>query len=110
MTDARKILFENNIDVELSDSQYAIHINSKGIDKGTGFTELMKKFNILSDDVIAIGDSATDVPLFKVAKTSIALGNASDAVRSEATMTVSGCSGDGVLEALDKLAPKLSEI
>ena len=70
----------------------------------------MKKFNISSDDVIAIGDSATDVPLFKVAKTSIALGNASDDVRSEASMTVSGCSGDGVLEALDKLAPKLSEI
>ena len=110
MNNARKILFENNIDVELSDSQYAIHINSKGIDKGTGFTELMKKLNILQDDVIAIGDSATDIPLFKVAKTSIALGNASNAVKSEATMTVSGCSGDGVLEALDKLAPKLSEI
>ena len=108
--DARKILSQNNIDVKLSDSQYAIHINSKGIDKGTGFTELMKKFNILTKDVIAIGDSATDVPLFKVAKTSVALGNASDAVRSEATMTVSGCSGDGVLEALDKLAPKLSEM
>ena len=110
MDAARKILSENNINVNLSDSQYAIHINSKGIDKGTGFTEIMKKFNILKDDVIAIGDSATDVPLFKVAKTSIALGNASDTVRSEATMTVSGCSGDGVLEALDKLAPKLSEI
>jgi len=110
MENARKILSQNNIDVELSDSQYAIHINSKGIDKGTGFTELMKKFNILKDDVIAIGDSATDIPLFKVAKTSIALGNASDAVRSQATMTVSGCSGDGVLEAIDKLAPKLSEI
>jgi len=107
---ARKILSQNNINVELSDSQYAIHINSQGIDKGTGFTELMKKFNILKDDVIAIGDSATDIPLFKVAKTSIALGNASDAVRSEATMNVSGCSGDGVLEAIDKLAPKLSEL
>ncbi len=110
LDDARKILSENNLDVNLSDSQYAIHINSKGIDKGTGFTELMKKFNIMKDDVIAIGDSATDVPLFKVAKTSIALGNASDSVRSEATMTVSASSGDGVLEALDKLAPKFSEI
>ena len=96
MNDARKILSENNIDVNLSDSQYAIHINSKGIDKGTGFTELMKKLNIIADDVIAIGDSATDIPLFKIAKTSIALGNASNAVRSEATMTVSDCSGDGV--------------
>jgi len=107
---ARKVLSENNINVELSDSQYAYHINSSGIDKGTGFSNIMKKLSVLKDDVIAIGDSATDVPLFKVAKTSIALGNASDQVKSEATITVSAKAGDGVLEALDKLAPKLSEI
>jgi phosphoglycolate phosphatase (TIGR01487 family) len=107
---ARKVVSENNLNVELSDSQYAFHINSSGIDKGTGFSEIMKKFSILRDDVIAIGDSATDIPLFKVAKTSIALGNASDQVKSEATMVVSAKAGDGVLEALDKLAPKLSEM
>ena len=107
---ARKVLSENNLNMELSDSQYAFHINSSGIDKGTGFSEIMKKFSISRDDVIAIGDSATDIPLFKVAKTSIALGNASDQVKSEATIVVSANAGDGVLEALDKLAPKLSEI
>ncbi|MDH3204682.1 MAG: phosphoglycolate phosphatase, partial [Nitrosopumilus sp.] len=107
---AKQILSEKNIDVKLSDSQYAYHINSSGIDKGTGFSEIMKRLSILRDDVIAIGDSATDIPLFKVAKTSIALGNASEDVKSKATMTVSANAGDGVLEALDKLAPKLSEI
>jgi phosphoglycolate phosphatase (TIGR01487 family) len=107
---ARKILSQKNIDVMLSDSQYAFHINSPGINKGTGFTEIMKRFSISPNDVIAIGDSATDVPLFKVAKTSVALGNASDDVKSEATMTVSAHAGDGLLEALDKLAPRLSEI
>ena len=107
---AKKVLSENNFDVQLSDSQYAYHINSSGIDKGTGFSKIMEKFSILKEDVIAIGDSATDIPLFKVAKTSVALGNASDDVKSEATMTVSANAGDGVLEALDKLAPKLSEI
>jgi len=107
---AKKILLEQNVDVKLSDSQYAFHINSPGIDKGTGFSKIMDKFSISSNDVIAIGDSATDVPLFKVAKTSVALGNASESVKSEATMTVSAPAGDGVLEALDKLAPKLSEI
>ena len=56
------------------------------------------------------GKVAVYTGLFKVAKTSIALGNASDLVRSEATMSVSASSGDGVLEALDKLAPKFSEI
>ena len=107
---ARNILSENNIDVELSDSQYAYHINSSGIDKGSGFSKIMNNLSILRDDVIAIGDSATDVPLFRVAKTSVALGNASEQVKSEATMTVSANAGDGVIEALDKLAPTLSEI
>ena len=107
---ARKVVSENNLNVELSDSLYAYHINSSGIDKGSGFSKIMKKLSLSRDDVIAIGDSATDIPLFKVAKTSIALGNASEQVKSEATMVVSAKAGDGVLEALDKLAPKLSEI
>lgn len=110
LDDARKILSKKNIDVELSDSQYAYHINSSGIDKGTGFKEIMKKMSINYDDVIAIGDSATDVPLFMVAKTSVALGNAADDVKSEANIVVSAKAGDGVLEALDKLAPKLSQM
>ena len=107
---ARKVILENNIDVELSDSQYAYHINSSGIDKGTGFAKIMNKLSLSRDDIIAIGDSATDVPLFKVAKTSIALGNASEDVKSEATMITSANAGDGVLEALDKLAPTFFEI
>ena len=107
---ARKLLQEKNISVELSDSQYAYHINSSGIDKGTGFTKIMEKLSISANDVIAIGDSATDIPLFKVAKSSVALGNASEHVKSEATMVVKAHAGDGVLEALDKLAPTLFEM
>jgi phosphoglycolate phosphatase (TIGR01487 family) len=107
---AKKLVLRENLDVSLSDSQYAFHINSSGVDKGTGFKEIMKKLSISSDDVIAIGDSATDIPLFKIAKTSIALGNSFDNVKSEATMTVSAKAGDGVIEALDKLAPQISGV
>ncbi|MFB5605209.1 MAG: phosphoglycolate phosphatase [Nitrosarchaeum sp.] len=107
---AKQLVQEKNLDVLLSDSQYAFHINSRGIDKGTGFQNIMNRLSISQDDVIAIGDSATDIPLFKVAKTSIALGNSSEYVKSQATMIMSGKSGDGVIEALDKLAPKLSEV
>ena len=107
---ARKLLAEKGIPVELSDSQYAYHINSPRVNKGTGFSKIMEKLSISADDVIAIGDSATDIPLFRIAKTSIALGNASDHVKSQATMVVLAHAGDGVLEALDKLVPTLSEI
>jgi len=96
--------------VILSDSHYAFHINSKGIDKARGFKEVMKMLSITRDDVIAIGDSDTDIPLFKIAKTSIALGNSSEFVQSQASFSVSGKAGDGLIEALDKLAPQLSEV
>jgi len=107
---ARKIANKENLKVALSDSQYAFHINSHGIDKGAGFEEIMRRLSISSEDVIAIGDSATDIPLFKVAKTSIALGNSFENVKSQATMTVSSKAGDGVIEALDKLAPQISGV
>ncbi len=108
--EGRKILNDDGINVKLSDSMYAYHINSKNVDKGQGFAEVMKKLSITKDDVIAIGDSETDLPLFKQASLSIALGNSSDFVKSKATMNVQGNSGDGVIEALQKIAPDLSEI
>jgi phosphoglycolate phosphatase (TIGR01487 family) len=107
---AKRIVEQNNLDVMLSDSQYAIHINSAGINKARGFEEVMKKLNVLHEDVISIGDSDTDIPLFKISKISIAVGNASDNVKSNATMCVSAHAGDGVIEALDKIAPRLLEI
>ncbi len=106
---AKKTVLENNLDARLSDSQYAFHINSSGIHKGRGFEVVMKMLSVTKNDVIAIGDSETDVPLFKVAQTSVALGNSSDDVKSQATFSVSAKSGDGLIEALDMLAPKLSE-
>ena len=107
---ANHFVNKNNLPVILSDSQYAFHINSKGIDKARGFKEVMKMLSITPDAVIAIGDSDTDIPLFKIAKTSIALGNSSEFVQSQASFSVSGKSGEGLIEALDKLAPKLSEV
>ena len=110
IADAQKITQDASMDVVLADSQYAIHINSAGIDKTVGFKEVMKKMDIRSEDVIAIGDSETDVPLFRMAGYSIAVGNAFDDVKSCAKMVVSSHAGDGVIEALDKLAPSLSEL
>ncbi len=107
---AKKIVSKNNLDARLSDSKYAFHINSSGIHKGRGFEEVMKMLSVTKNNVIAIGDSETDVPLFKVAKISVALGNSSDDVKSQATLSVSAKSGDGLIEALDMLAPKLSEV
>lgn len=107
---AQELVRRRGLGVVLSDSQYAYHVNSAGIDKGTGFRELMRRMSISAEDVIAIGDSATDIPLFRIAGISIALGNASEQVRSSASMRVRSSAGDGVVEALDMLAPMLSGV
>jgi phosphoglycolate phosphatase (TIGR01487 family) len=103
----KKILAENNFEVQLYDSMYAYHINSKRVNKANGFLEVMKMFSAKKEDVIAIGDSETDVPLFVLAGTSVALGNAPEDVKSQATITVPGHAGDGVIEALEKIQLKL---
>lgn len=107
---AKKIIADSNMSVDLSDSQYAIHINSKGINKGRGFSEVLTMLSTSPSDVIAIGDSETDVPLFKMSGLSIALGNALESVKSQASMTVSGKAGDGVIEALEYIAVKLAKV
>jgi phosphoglycolate phosphatase (TIGR01487 family) len=103
----KKIFVENNLDVQLTDSQYAYHINSKGVNKANGFLEVMNMFSAKKEDVIAIGDSETDVPLFKLAGTSVALGNAPSDVQSQATMSVPGHAGDGMIEALEAIQLKI---
>lgn len=100
---ARKILQCSGSEVELSDSLYAFHINSKNVNKGTGFEKLMKTCGFTRDSVIAIGDSETDLPLFEIAGKSIALGNSSEFVKSKADLIMQGKSGDGVIEAMNLL-------
>jgi len=103
----QKIIDENNLNVILTDSGYAYHINSRGIDKGSGFMEAIKMLVIDVNDTVAIGDSDTDVPLFKVVKNNIAVANSTENLKKLAKIVTTKKSGEGVLEGLDTI---LSEI
>ena len=104
---AQKIIDEDNLNVVLTDSGYAYHINSKYIDKGSGFLEALKMLEVDIDDAIAIGDSETDVPLFQVIKNSIAVSNSTENLKKLAKIITTKKSGEGVLEGLDMIASDL---
>jgi len=104
---ARKIIDEDNLNVTLTDSGYAYHINSKGIDKGYGFLEALKILEVDMNDAIAIGDSETDVPLFKVIKNNIAVYNSTENLKKLAKIITTKKSGEGVLEGLDMITSDL---
>ena len=104
---AQKIIDEDNLNVVLTDSGYAYHINSKGVDKGSGFLEVVKMLDIDVNDTIAIGDSDTDEPLFKVVKNSIAVANSTENLKKSAKIVTTKQSGEGVLEGLDIILSRI---
>ena len=100
---AKKIVDEDNLNVVLTDSGYAYHINSKGVNKGSGFLEVIKMLDVDLNDVIAIGDSETDIPLFKIVENSIAVSNSTENLKKVAKIVTTKKSGEGVLEGLDSV-------
>ena len=101
---ARKIINDENLNVVLTDSGYAFHINSKGVDKGSGFIEALKMLAADLKDTIVIGDSDTDIPLFKIVKNSIAVTNSTENLKKIAKIVTTKKSGEGVLEGLDMIS------
>jgi len=59
------------------------------------------------NDTIAIGDSETDVPLFKAIKNNIAVSNSTENLKKLAKIITTKKSGEGVLEGLDMIATDL---
>ena len=100
---AKKIVNEDNLNVVLTDSGFAYHINSKGVNKGSGFLEVVKMLGVDLNDVIAIGDSETDIPLFKIVENSIAVSNSTENLKKVAKIVTTKKSGEGVLEGLDSI-------
>ena len=104
---AQKVLDDEGLNVGLFDSGYAFHINSRGIDKGTGLLEALKMLQCDVKDAIAIGDSETDVPMFKLIPNNIAVHNSIDDLKKIARIVTTKESGEGVLEGLDMISSDL---
>ena len=104
---AQKIVCDEDLNVQLADSGYAFHINSKGVNKGTGFLEALKMLDANLDDCVAIGDSETDIPLFEIIKNSIAVSNSTEKLKELAKTITKKESGEGVLEGLDIISSEL---
>ena len=96
-----KILIENNLDLILVDSNYAFHINEKKINKAYGLQYLLNILKISPSEVVAIGDSETDIPMFNLCKNSITFESSKKTVKETAKFIVKGDYGEGLINALD---------
>jgi phosphoglycolate phosphatase (TIGR01487 family) len=104
LREGQRILDKCNLSLYLSDSKYAFHINEKGVDKAYGLKEALNILKADPKEVVAIGDSETDVPMYDICGYSIALGHAEEGVKAKADHAVGGREGTGLIEAIDFVA------
>ena len=78
-------------------------LTSQGADKGVALQVACADLGIATSEVVAMGDSDTDVEMFRVAGASVAMGQASPAVRRAATWVTTTNTDDGVGRAIEQL-------
>lgn len=86
-------------DAFLSGEGY-LEIVGAGVDKSTGLDQLVADLGITRAETAAVGDGPNDLGMFAHAGTSVAMANASAAVRSQATWVTSSNDDDGLAQAI----------
>lgn len=98
--EGRRVLEEARLPVYLIDSKYAYHITHKSVNKANGLKVALKHLDIECEEVVAIGDSETDVPLFEMCGYSVALANAPKDTKARARHVTEKGMGEGLVEAV----------
>ena len=83
--------------------KYLIEVLTKGVNKAFGLEELAKELNVQPSEIAAIGDAANDIEMLEYAGVAIAMGNASEEVKSIADIITDTNENNGVIKAIDKI-------
>jgi Cof subfamily protein (haloacid dehalogenase superfamily) len=81
---------------------YYLDVTHKDANKGAVAEYLSRHFNIPTDEIATIGDQPNDVLMFKRSGFSIAMGNASDQVKADASATTDSYNDEGFAKAVER--------
>lgn len=78
-------------------------IGISGINKATAMEIYLKHVGIKRENCVAVGDGPNDLQMMEYAGTSVAMGNALDAVKERADLVTEDIDKDGILRAFETL-------
>ena len=81
---AKRIVAEHFPELEIVDTQFALHLKHRDVNKATGLRKIAEIMGIESRNVAAMGDSENDLPMLKEAGLAIAVGNAAPEIKAVA--------------------------
>ena len=80
---------------------YYLDVTPPGFDKGTFVRDMAHRLGISTDETATIGDMQNDLAMFRVSGLSIAMGNASDDVKRQATHVTTSNEQEGFAGAVE---------
>ncbi|MPW24488.1 Cof-type HAD-IIB family hydrolase [Alkalibaculum sp. M08DMB] len=83
-------------------TEYLLEVYSKKADKGIAFNYIREKLGLLKEESMCIGDSENDIPMFRSAGLSVAMGNAINEVKECATDITDDVKNYGAAKAMKK--------
>lgn len=81
---------------------FYLEIIPKTINKGQGIRDICKVLGLDTQEVIAFGDAANDIPMLKAAGMGVAMGNAQKPVKDAADFVTLSNNHDGIAFALER--------
>jgi phosphoglycolate phosphatase len=94
---------EMGLPVEIIDTTYAVHIKDRRVDKGTGLARIAERLKIDLCQFAAIGDSNSDLPMFRLAGYRASVGNASRELKGISDYVARAEFGNGFAEIVNHM-------
>lgn len=79
----------------------------KGSSKGDGIKELSRIYNIPLENIVAFGDSESDITMLRAVGMGVAMGNAPDKVKEEADLVTTSNNEEGIAKALKTICGEM---
>jgi Cof subfamily protein (haloacid dehalogenase superfamily) len=92
--------------VAVRSQNYYLDITPPAQDKGTFVRAMAKRLGISTDAIATIGDMRNDLAMFKVSGMSVAMGNATDDVKKQATDVTTSNEEEGFAGAIEIILKK----
>lgn len=89
--------------INVKTNGFAYDIFLKSNDKAVGIEAILEKENLGWDDVITFGDSTNDIQMLEKAGYGVAMGSASDLVKSHADYVTTSVYNNGIFNAIKKI-------
>ncbi|MBO7675387.1 MAG: HAD family phosphatase [Atopobiaceae bacterium] len=86
---------------------YYYEFTPLGVDKVRALKDTFDVLGIDQSEVMSFGDAQNDLTMIKWAQIGVAMGNAVDEVKAQASYVTSDNNSDGIADALERLVPEL---